>query len=203
MQVRKDTLIRQREIILAARKLIVKYGSENVTIRRMAEEINVSEGAIYKHFKSKRDILSFLIDDIEQTMIGDIDKYYHGEVKSIEVLENIIIQHISAIEQRRGVGFQVIAEIISLGDKKLNKKIYEVIRKYNTRIKDILEQSLKEGIIRSDIDINVTAQMFFSVTQGLVNLWALSQYSFDLVAEFKSTWTIFLKAICPPEKQVQ
>jgi AcrR family transcriptional regulator len=198
MQVRKDTLIRQREIVLAARKLIVKHGSEHVTIRRMAEEIGVSEGAIYKHFKSKRDILFFLIDDIEQTMIGDIERNYTGEIQSIEVLENIMIQHISAIEQRKGVGFQVIAEIVSLGDKRLNKKIYEVIQKYNSRIKTILVEGMKEGIIRSDLDTDVTAQMFFSMTQGLVNLWALSQYSFNLLSEFKSTWKIFLQAICPP-----
>jgi AcrR family transcriptional regulator len=199
MQVRKDTLVRQKEIVLAARKLIVKYGSEHVTIRRMAQEIGVSEGAIYKHFNSKRDILSFLVDDIERTMIGDIENNYSGEVKSLEVLENIIIGHISAIEQRRGVGFQVIAEIISLGDKKLNKKIYTVINKYNSRIQAILEDGVKAGLIRPDLDMAVIAQMFFSLTQGLVNLWALGQYSFNLVDEFKSSWKIFLTAIRSPQ----
>ncbi|MBN1190719.1 MAG: TetR/AcrR family transcriptional regulator [Dehalococcoidales bacterium] len=197
MQVRKSTLVRKREIIMAARKLIVNHGSENVTIRNIANEIDVSEGAIYKHFRSKREILLLLIDDIEQTMISDIEKNYDGEIKSIEVLENIVIQHISAIEQRKGVGFQVIAEIISLGDKKLNKKIYEVIKEYTARIKAILVEGKKTGIIGAEIDEDVTAQMFFSMTQGLVNLWSLSLYNFDLVSEFKSEWKILLKAICP------
>jgi AcrR family transcriptional regulator len=199
MQVRKDTLVRQKEIVLAARKLIVKYGSEHVTVKRMAKEIGVSEGAIYRHFKSKRDILSFLVDDIEQTMIGDIEKNHTDKLQSLEVLENIMMEHISAIEQRRGVGFQVIAEIISLGDKKLNNKIYEVIKKYNSRIKNILDAGVNEGVIRPDLDMDAIAQMFFSMTQGLVNLWALSQYSFNLVTEFKSTWKIFLIAISKPQ----
>jgi AcrR family transcriptional regulator len=199
MQTRKDTLIRQQEIVSAARKLIVKYGSEHVTIKKMADEIGVSEGAIYRHFKSKRDILSFMVDDIEQTMIGDIEKHCSDKLKSLEVLEKIMIEHISAVEQRRGVGFQVIAEIISLGDKKLNKKVYEVIKKYNSRITDILRDGVKEGVIRSDLDMDATAQMFFSMTQGLVNLWALSMYSFNLVTEFKSTWKIFLMAVGSPQ----
>ena len=50
MQKRKDTLLRQKEIVLAARKLIVKYGSEHVTVRKMAQEIGVSEGAISHPF---------------------------------------------------------------------------------------------------------------------------------------------------------
>ena len=74
MRQRKETSIRQKEIAAAARKLIVKYGSENVTIKKMALEIGVSEAAIYRHFKSKRDILSFLIKDIGQTLFDDIEQ---------------------------------------------------------------------------------------------------------------------------------
>lgn len=198
MQVRKDTLIRQKEIVSAARKLIVKYGSEHVTVRRIAKEIGVSEGAIYKHFKSKRDVLSFLVDDIENTLIGDIDNSYRGEIGSLEILERIVLEHISAIEQRKGVAFQVIAEIISLGDKKLNKKIYDVINKYTSRIKDILAEGVKDGVIRTDIDLGAASKMFFSMTQGLVNIWALSQYSFNLATEYRSSWSIFLNAVGQP-----
>jgi AcrR family transcriptional regulator len=198
MQVRKDTLIRQKEIVSAARKLIVKYGSEHVTVRRMAQEINVSEGAIYKHFKSKRDVLSFLIDDIETTLISDIETNYSGGVSSIDALEKILINHISAVEQRKGVTFQVIAEIISLGDKKLNKKIYGVINKYIDRIKDILTDGVNKGVIKPDVDSRAAAFLFFGLTQGLVNVWALSQYNFSLISEYKPAWDIFLKAISIP-----
>jgi AcrR family transcriptional regulator len=198
MQIRKDTLVRQKEIVSAARKLIVKYGSEHVTVRRMAQEIGVSEGAIYKHFKSKRDVLSFLIDDIESTLISDIDSNNINDIGAVRILEKIIIDHISAIEQRKGVTFQVIAEIISLGDKKLNKKVYIVINKYIDKIKDILSLGVENGIIRSDIDIEAAARLFFSLTQGLVSIWALSQYNFNLVSEYKSTFDIFLKAVLIP-----
>jgi AcrR family transcriptional regulator len=198
MQIRKDTLIRQKEIVSAARKLIVKYGSEHVTVRRMAQEIGVSEGAIYKHFKSKRDILSFLIEDVENALIGDIDHSVSKEPNILNVLEDIVIYHVSSIEQRKGVTFQVIAEIISLGDKKLNKKIYLVINKYIDRIKELLSDGIKNGAIKPDLDLNATARLFFSLIQGLVSLWALSQYNFNLISEYKSTWNVFLEAIAQP-----
>lgn len=200
MQTRKDTLVRQKEIVLAARKLIVKYGSENVTVRKIANEIGVTEGAIYKHFKSKRDILSLLIDDIENTLISDIDRSYTGEINKLQVLENIVIEHVSAIEQRKGVTFQVIAEIISLGDKKLNKKVFLVIQKYIGSIKAILEEGVKAGVIRSDIDLSASALMFFSMTQGLVNIWALSQYKVNLIAEYKPIWGVFINAVAIVDK---
>jgi AcrR family transcriptional regulator len=195
MQKRKDTLIRQKEIASAARKLIVKYGSENVTVKRMAKEIGVSEGAIYRHFKSKRDIISLLIDDIEKTLVTDIGHNHSKELDSLEVLGKIIAHHISDIEQKKGVSFQVIAEIISLGDKKLNQKIYNVINKYIERVRDILMDGIKAGIIRQDIDTLATARLFYGMTEGIVNIWALSRYSFNLEEEYKSLWNVFLKAI--------
>ncbi len=192
---RENTLVRQKQIVSAARKLIVRYGSEHVTVRRMAKEIGVSEGAIYRHFRSKSDILAFLVDDIEGTLIGDIERNHASDVDSLRALENIMVDHISSIEQRKGVSFQVIAEIVSLGDKKLNKQIYAVIDKYLDRIKAILEDGIKGGIIRPEIDTDAAAMLFFSMTQGLVNIWALSQYNFNLQHKYKDIWNIFRESV--------
>ena len=191
----ESTRVRRQQIISAARSLIVKYGSEHVTVRRMANEIGVSEGAIYRHFKSKRDILSFLVDDIEGTLLGDIGKNATGKVGSLESLEKILISHISSIEQKKGVSFQVIAEIVSLGDKKLNKKIYSVINKYILRIKEILARGITEGIIQPELDLDAASTMFFNMIQGLVDIWALSQYSFKLRDRYKPLWDFYLRSI--------
>ena len=59
----KSTAIRRKEITRAARRLIIKRGAEHVTIRGIAEEVGISEAAIYRHFRSKKDILRLLLDD--------------------------------------------------------------------------------------------------------------------------------------------
>ena len=199
MQVRKDTLIRKKEIVTAVRKLIVKYGSEKVTMKKIGQEINVSDAAIYRHFNSKKEILSLVIDDIQETLIGDIEKIYTGKLGSLETLANIMMEHISAIEQRKGVSFQVIAEIISYGDEDLNKRMYDVINNYIAHVKGILSEGVGNGVINSDINLDSTAKLFFGMTQGLVNLWALSQYKFNLEKEYKLLWDVFLKTIAKPE----
>ena len=203
MQVRKGTLVRQKEIVLAARKLIVKCGSEHVTVKRVAQEIGLSEAAIYKHFKTKRDVLSFLIDDIQNTLIKDIENNIGNGANALQILENIAIEHVSAIEQRKGITFQVIAEIISLGDKKLNKNIFDVINNYTDRIKGLFVEGIKTGVIRRDIDPDAAARLFFSMIQGLVSIWALSQYNFDLISEYKAAWDIFTKSISKPAKRTR
>ena len=71
---RKNTEVRQVQIINAAGSLIFKYGSEHLTVRRIAAEVGISEAAIYRHFKSKKSILSFLLSNIEESLLRDLSR---------------------------------------------------------------------------------------------------------------------------------
>ncbi|HOW56508.1 MAG TPA: TetR/AcrR family transcriptional regulator, partial [Smithellaceae bacterium] len=128
---RQTTEIRQQQILEAVQKLIFKYGSEHLTVKRIAAEVGISEAAIYRHFKSKRSILYFLLNHIENVLIADITpKDVENSAVTIETIEHAIKNHFSSIDIRKGMAFQVIAEIISLGDKNLNKKTAVTITKY-------------------------------------------------------------------------
>ncbi len=179
----KSKLPRKEQIVNAARKLVIKIGSENVTVRRIAEEVGFSEAAIYRHFKSKKDILYLLVENIESSLILDMDVEGDGDG---DVLETILLRHLSSIEMRRGISFQVIAEIISLGDNKLNGRIYDTIKRYIEKLKTILKEEVSRGKLRRDIDVDATAFLIFSVVQGLSNVWTLSNYSFDPKDKFKA-----------------
>ena len=98
------------------------------------------------------------------------------------------------------MAFQVIAEIVSLGDKSLNKKVSKVINDYIERIRLILAEGVKSGILRPDLDIAAAAKLFFGMTQGMVNIWALDQYKTNLEEEYKPLWNVFLQAILNPTK---
>jgi AcrR family transcriptional regulator len=191
---RQNTILRRKQIIETLRKVIIKYGSEHVTVRRLAEEIGVSGGAIYRHFKSKREILLFLVDYIEENLVGDIERDY--PIKDpLELLGKISRELISSIEQRKGVSFLVIAEIISLGDKRLNRKISEVLNSFLDHIKNIISAGIKTGAIRKNIDVDMAATTFFGMLQGLVTIWSLSGFPSTLEIRHESMWNIFLEAI--------
>jgi AcrR family transcriptional regulator len=175
--------------------LIIKRGSENVTVRAIANEVGLSEGALYRHFKSKRDILSLLADTIEEDLLGDITTNSTVSDSCLEILDSILKGHFSAIKQRQGISFQVIAEIISLGDKKLNRRIYEIIGKYIDGIKGLLAKGVKSGELRKGLDLDGMALLFFGMVQGLVNIWALSNYEYNLEENYETSWDTFKECI--------
>jgi AcrR family transcriptional regulator len=198
-QKRQSTEVRRTQIADAARTVAVKYGSEHVTVRRIAKEIGVSEGALYRHFKSKHDILSLMVERIQEDLVADIKGGAAGQTP-LETLEGALRNHISSMEQRKGVSFQVIAEIISLGDKKLNRQASEALDKYAGHIRDLLSEGIEAGEIRKDADPERAATLLTAAIQGLVSRWALSNYSFNLEQQYLALWSMLRATIVSVRK---
>jgi len=191
----KSTHVRKKQIMDAARKLIMRSGSEHVTVRNMAKEVGISEAAIYRHFSSKTEILSFLADSVADGLLHDIDTAGSVGFTSLDIIDEILRTHLSRIEQRRGLSFLVLAEIISFGDKSLNKKVSDNIRIYVDRLKLLLADGVRVGLISQDVDLEAAALLLFGMIQGLVNIWALSGYKFDLAEKYSELWKVYKRSL--------
>jgi AcrR family transcriptional regulator len=167
---RRSTTIRKKQIMDAARKIIIKKGSEHLTIRAMAREVGFSEAAIYRHFKNKQEVLSFLMNTIMDEMLHEIINGALEYANTLDAVDSVLKHHLSAIEQRRGISFQIIAEIISLGDKKLNRKVHIKLTEYLNRLRLLFEDGARKRSIRNDIDLDAAAMLLFGMIQGLVKL---------------------------------
>jgi len=195
---RQSTVIRKRQIIDAARKLIFKYGSEYITIRRLSAEVGISEAAVYRHFKSKRDILFLLAEHIGEALLADIGNFTEGSISSLDFIDGTLKNHLSVIEQRKGMSFLVLAEIMSFGDKKLNKRVAWHIDQYISRLENLLAEGVAAGRVRRDIRLPDAALLLFGMIQGLVSIWALNNYGFDLTEKYSSLWQVYRKALQNP-----
>lgn len=198
VQKREHTEVRQQQIVDAAAILIFKYGSEHLTVKKIAAEVGISEAAIYRHFKSKKSIISFLLSHIEEVLLKDISpETVAGEPITLDVIEKVVRAHFSTIGVRKGISFQVIAEIISLGDKKLNKQASRTIDKYISRLHELLSDGVRDGAVRADIDLEAAATLLFGLIQGLVNIWSLSEGKFTLTEKYASLWRVYREAVAP------
>ena len=192
---RQKTLVRQHQIIEAARNLIAAKGMDGVTIDAIAEEVGLTEGAIYRHFASKHQILSLLVDDIERNLLDTVESAQTEGASAVDSLEHILEAHLSDVEGHRAVSFVVIAEAMGFDGTRLAPRVSLMFTRYLELIQAVLDRGIREGSIRPDINANAAATTFFGLIQSTATLWALNGYAGQL-AEFRSDmWDIYRKGV--------
>jgi len=192
-QSRQPTRIRQHQIVDVARKIAATRGIEDLTVREIARGVGISEGDIYRHFKSKKDILLLLMDDIENTLLETVEEAASRQTKALDKLREVLVAHLSYVEQRNGVSFIVIAEALRLSDRDLRRKMLEVVERYLAHIKEILTQAVEKEEIEADIDIDTAATMFFAMVQTTVTLWSASEHAFSLTERYPLLWQSYMR----------
>lgn len=83
---------RQKEIIDAAGKILTSSGINGLTIKNLAAEMNFTEGAVYRHFKSKEEILlsmlEYLATEMDERLTTARKKGSDPEQKFIGIFES-------------------------------------------------------------------------------------------------------------------
>lgn len=62
--------LHKRDVVEAATKLLDSYGIADLTMRRLARELDVSPGALYWHFANKQQLLGAVADRVLEPVSG-------------------------------------------------------------------------------------------------------------------------------------
>ena len=186
---------KQIKIIESVRSIICSKGIEKLTIHEIAKDLGVTDGALYRHFKSKKEIISLLIEDIERTLLNTIRDAASKTSDPVNKLENILASHLSYAEQRKGVSFIVINETLNLQDKILKRKMLKVIHKYLKEIKSILLEGVEAKKIRKNVDFVSASIAFLGMVQSMVTLWVLSGFRYSLKKHCLGLFDIYKKGV--------
>jgi TetR/AcrR family transcriptional regulator, transcriptional repressor for nem operon len=159
-------------IIDQAYKLFLSRSYEAVSINEISKAIGFTKGALYHHFLNKEELFKAVIDKYLSIseMEADFDHISLARlievcIKSIEVsLKNITNSVPSFITvNHMALVIDALRHYPEFASNKTNLFITEI-----DKIKRVLNNAIKTGEIRNDIDTSVMAANFFSINMGLV-----------------------------------
>jgi TetR/AcrR family transcriptional regulator, tetracycline repressor protein len=90
--------LHKRDVVEAATTLLDAYGIADLTMRRLAKELNVSPGALYWHFANKQQLLGAVADRILESL-DDVPGSWRDRVSGIcEGLRDALLSHTDGAE---------------------------------------------------------------------------------------------------------
>jgi len=185
---------RQKEIVSASVEIISTQGIQNLTIKKLSSRIKVTDGAIYRHFKSKEEILAAIADLFETSTTEILNEIISSTGSSIEKVQAFFMGRIRQFSREPGLVMVMFSEDIFKGNRELQKKIYETIHTHKELLLEAIIRGQKQGVIKE-----IDPQHIFLVVMGalrlLVTRWRGANFSFNLLEEGEKLWNSLEKLI--------
>ena len=182
---------RQLQIIQAAVDLIAAGGMSALTMKHIAAEIHVTEPAIYRHFRSKKDILQGVVRLIRQN--GHVPEKTNKT--GWDLVECIMQNRISSFTATPGLAAIIFSEEIFSGDSDLSQQIKTLMQKTQEKFIQVIRQAQQEGSIRQDVDAKQIALLVIGGFRFMVTQWHLFNNDFDLSERAQALFRDFRKLL--------
>lgn len=129
---------RKQQILEALAKILENPKREKITTASLASKLDVSEAALYRHFANKAQMFESLIEFIEASIFGVINKITTDETDGTKQVQLMITMLLKFAEKNPGM------TRVLIGDALVNEE--EWLQTRINQLYDRIEASLKQSI---------------------------------------------------------
>lgn len=153
---KRDT---KEEILLTSERLFSSFSFNSVSMREIADELDISKAALYYHFDSKEDIAMKIMKNFQAKMIFELKTVDELEIDSVDKIKELVKVYFSFLKKGKCLFFFLRQS--SFRDLKSLSDIRDDIKgDINEAIYPIIEKALKD---RSEVDIKLAVNFFLGI----------------------------------------
>lgn len=187
---------RQIEIIEAATKRIDEHGIQDLTIKTLAADLNLSEAALYRHFKSKNEILLGLLTYFIEEMKGRLDQILANKDRSpSELLKDLFDSQLKTFVQKPSVVSVIFSESIFQFNKELSSTVSSMMELMQNHIESIVKKGQANGSFSKIVGVSTTTTIIMGGMRITVLKWKLSGHKSDLIKDGNKVLNGILKMV--------
>lgn len=133
---------RKQQILETLAKMLESPKREKITTAALAAKLDVSEAALYRHFAGKAQMFESLIDFIEQTLFGLINKITTEETDGIAQVRRTVGVLLMFAEKNPGMTRVLIGDALVNENEALQQRVNQLL----DRLEITIKQSLKIAV---------------------------------------------------------
>ncbi|MDT0596427.1 nucleoid occlusion factor SlmA [Glaciecola petra] len=179
---------RKAQILQALAGMLETHHGQRITTAKLAEQVGVSEAALYRHFPSKAKMFEGLIEFIEDTLFSRINKITSEEKDAAVRCQLILHLMLGFAEKNPGITRILNGDALMGEQERLRERIAQLFDRLETQIKQILrERKLREGKAAA-VDESLLANMLICFVDGKINQYVRSQFERRPTQQFNEHW---------------
>ena len=192
---RETTDIRQEQIKKAVLDIIADEGLHNLSTRNLAKKVGLTEGAIFRHFTTKKDIIKGIMDDVADNLIGSLRSIALKPVKAEDKLFQYLCRNVTYLKENRGITILLFSEAAHLGDKELKEKLNQILAEQKQFIIKIVKDGISEGVWDKNVNAEDVAVIYMGIPITFNIELVLIKTSFNADNFCKRMYSLILRTL--------
>lgn len=137
---------RQQVLTVLTHMLHSERGMERMTTARLAQEVGVSEAALYRYFPSKTKMFEALIDNIETNLLSRIAHSIKNETNTMQRIRDIMQMILDFARKNPGLTRVLTGHAPMFEDARLQARVAQFFDRLELQFVNILQmRKLREG----------------------------------------------------------
>ncbi|HNV70721.1 MAG TPA: TetR family transcriptional regulator [Candidatus Ozemobacteraceae bacterium] len=190
---------RKQEILDAARELIFTEGATRFTVRRLAERVQITEAALYRHYMGKEALLLALLDDIFHGWQAGIDEIVGRHESACVRLRALVAFHLEHLFSQHFNPVLLLSDAADPEQEELRQSLCRIAHSLRQAIRALVLEGCKRGELAANLDAELVAQAFLGCVQSSVIEWSLIRSKSGLGARLDRL-TEFLIGACHAQR---
>lgn len=182
---------RKQQILEALAHELEMNPGERITTAGLARAVGVSEAALYRHFPSKAKMFEGLIEFIEESIFGLINRILKEESSSLKQCENILSLLLGFAERNPGLTRILSGDILTGETERLRLRVNQFFDRLETQIKQVLREGEMNKELTLRIPVQAQANLLLAVVDGRIVQFVRSGFKRSPIENWDKQWQLF------------
>jgi AcrR family transcriptional regulator len=171
---------RQIEIIEAASRILTVSGVSGLTIKNLANEMKFSESAIYRHFKSKEEIIIAMLNYLVENIDKRLDSVTRSNETPEEKLNTLFRNQLAFFNKNKHFVVAVFSDGLLDGSQRINETIHKLISVKIKHLMPVIMEGQQKGIFTNAITAEELMHLIIGSFRLQMFKWRLANFEFDI-----------------------
>lgn len=182
----------KESLILSTIEVISEQGLQGLTTREVAKKQGVSESTIFKHYKSKNELILAVLEYFSKYDQAIMESLALKGLKPIEAITFFVEAYVTYYENYPELTAIILSYEGLMRDTELSADVYEIyFNRFNT-MRSLIEEAIRKKAIPEDVDPESLTDLIIGLIGSVIQRWRLEKYSFSLKEHTLSTLKMLL-----------